>query len=412
MADPALPMQNGDRARRPTRMVHMKTYGCRYSGGAWEDPLPELGEEPVLGFAFGSTAFLDNPGVFEELTGRYPGLSLVGCSSAGEILGSEITDDTVVVALVTFSDTCFSVVHEPVTSVDDSAAVGERLARRLLAPGLRGVAVFSDGLGVNGTELARGMNETTPADTVVSGGLAGDGDRFERTWVLVDGKPASGYVCAVGFYGDHIEFRYGSEGGWGPFGPTRKVTRSEGNVLLELDGQPALELYKTYLGERAAGLPATALLFPLQIEGTGGRTLVRTVLAVDEDAQSMTFAGDIPEGGNARLMRASFDSLVDGAEAAASQARTDEPTLCVAVSCVGRRLVLGEGCEEEVEATATALPPGSLQVGFYSYGELAPTGFLPCDLHNQTMTLTTIVEHGTTLWSTDHPSPTEGDRPT
>jgi len=189
---------------------------------------------------------------------------------------------------------------------------------------------------------------------------------------------------------------HGSKGGWDSFGPERRVTRSQGNILFELDGKPALELYKGYLGERASGLPATALLFPLALRMAEGeqRQLVRTVLAVDEAAQSLTFAGDIPQGSLAQLMRANFDRLIDGAQEAAERigAQGGGPALSIAISCVGRRLVLGERTEEEVEATLHALPEGTQQVGFYSYGEIGPFASGTCDLHNQTMTLTVLQE--------------------
>jgi hypothetical protein len=108
----------------------------------------------------------------------------------------------------------------------------------------------------------------------------------------------------------------------------------------------------------------------------------------------MTFAGDLPQGWMAQLMRADFDALVSGAEEAAAVAGVDTAGngLVVAISCVGRRLVMGEAAEEEVEATLDRLPTGSTQVGFYSYGELSPFSSGPCDLHNQTMTLFAISE--------------------
>jgi len=263
------------------------------------------------------------------------------------------------------------------------------------------VLVLSDGLNVNGSELVKGLNDTLGGDVVVTGGLAGDGTDFKRTWVIKDRTPIGGYVTAIGFYGDHVKLGHGSKGGWDKFGPERLVTQSKGNVLYELDGRPALQLYKEYLGNRAAGLPATGLLFPLAIRTStsDSKVLVRTILAVDEAAQSMTFAGDIPEGVLAQLMRANFDRLVQGASEAATlavnkqdDAATPSPTLSIAISCVGRRLVLGERTEEEIEATLDILPKGSSQVGFYSYGEISPYASGACDLHNQTMTLTTISE--------------------
>jgi hypothetical protein len=258
--------------------------------------------------------------------------------------------------------------------------------------------VLSDGLNVNGSQLVAGFNEVLNGTAVVTGGLAGDGDRFQRTWVLSGSTPLSNQVVAVGFYGDRIRIGHGSRGGWDIFGPERRVTASEGNVLRELDGQPALDLYKEYLGELAAGLPATALRFPLALRANADdkKRLVRTILGVNEDEGSLTFAGDVPEGFLAQLMRTNLDRLVDGAEAAAEMTQNrgadGETTLAVAISCVGRRMVLGERAEEEVEVTLDELPDSTQQIGFYSYGEISPFASGTCDLHNQTMTLTTIHE--------------------
>jgi hypothetical protein len=282
---------------------------------------------------------------------------------------------------------------------DDSFAAGTQIGRALLAPQLRGILLLSDGLHVNGSELVRGINSVIEGRAVITGGLAGDGSQFKRTWVVHEGAPASGLIAAAGFYGDKLYIGHGSKGGWDIFGPERKVTRSVGNVLYELDGKPALQLYKEYLGERARELPATALLFPLALRATDAseKKLVRTVLAVSEQDQSMTFAGDIPQGALAQLMRANFDRLVQGAsDAALMTLKTSHcgAALSVAISCVGRRLVLGERIEEETEATLDALPRDTAQIGFYSYGEISPYADGTCDLHNQTMTLTTFEEIG------------------
>ncbi len=364
----------------------------------WERDFEPI-DGPVLGLVFGSSDYLGESAPFDDLRRLYPDITLAGCSSAGEILGVEITDASLVVAVVGFASTRFAVVSATIDDPRHSGEVGAKLARSLVDDQLAAVLVFSDGLVVNGSELARGFMSELPRDLPVSGGLAGDGPRFERTWTMVDGQPQEGAVGAVGLYGSDVVVKHGSAGGWQGFGPVRRITRSEGNVLFELDGQPALELYRSYLGDRASGLPATGLLFPLLIGRDSGTPVVRTILAIDEDRQSMTFAGDLAEGADAQLMRASFDALVEGAEDAAEQAiapaageELPEPLLALAVSCVGRRLVLGEGCEEEVEATLGALGTGASQLGFYSYGELSPNGDEGCSLLNQTMTLTTIYE--------------------
>jgi hypothetical protein len=299
---------------------------------------------------------------------------------------------------VRFDHTAIDTKIAAVQSANESYAAGELLAQQLYTPALRGVLVLSDGIGVNGSELVRGLNAVLPSSVVTTGGLAGDGERMERTWVIKDGAPQSGFVSGVGLYGERVRISHGSRGGWDIFGPERLVTRSEGNVLYELDGRPALQLYKRYLGERASGLPATAMLFPLALraDSSDQKSIVRTILAVDEQTQSMTFAGDIPQGYLAQLMRANFSRLVDGAADAALMAQERQPqappVLSIAISCVGRRLVLGGHTEEELEATLDGLPEGTQQIGFYSYGEISPYEIGHCDLHNQTMTLTTISE--------------------
>jgi hypothetical protein len=373
-----------------------KTLIHRQSGG-WSAPLPrELDGPTTLVVAFGAAGYIDSPAPLRQLCAAFPRSKIIGCSSAGEIHAGVVADDTLVVAVARFNRTSIALASSPLAGMGDSLHAGSRIGTALAADGPSVVFALSDGLQVNGSDLVKGLTQALPKGTVVSGGLAGDGDRFARTWVLIDGEPRTGYVSAVGLSGA-IVVNTGSRGGWDIFGPERRVTRSQGNVLYELDGKPALALYKTYLGELARGLPATALLFPLAIrEGVDhDHSLVRTVLAVDEGAQSMTFAGNVPQGWRARLMRATEDRLIEGAASAAANAvsgRADAPVLSLAISCVGRRLVLGQRVEEETEAVLHALPRGSEQIGFYSYGEISPTGAAGCDLHNQTMTLTTLCE--------------------
>lgn len=366
------------------------------AGTGWSVPsFPELDSERTWVLVFGAPEFRSASGPVAELLAAYPKAVKMGCSSAGEIFGDHILDGSLSVAVLRFASGrlrgCALPVDEGTTSEGIGAAVGSALA----ADDLRAVYLLTDGLRVNGTALLQGVHEVIAPSVVVSGGMAGDGSRFEATWVLADGTLRPGWVTAVGLYGDAVHVSHGSRGGWDAFGPERVVTRAKGNVLYELDGEPALALYKKYLGERAAELPSSALLFPLAIRGVDSKsTLVRTILSVDEPSGSMTFAGDIPEGAIVQLMRANFERLIDGASAASEAAEAPgSGAVTLAVSCVGRRLILGERAEEEVEAAVEAGPKGAPMIGFYSYGEFAPHGPLECGvLHNQTMTLTRFWE--------------------
>jgi hypothetical protein len=380
--------------------VHLKTLTHR-QGEGWLAPLPaELDSPATLVLAFGASGYAGHPDAFAELAAAFPRSVLVGCSTSGEIAGPEVSDASVSVAVAQFERTTLRHALTEVQGPADSRAAGARLAAKLPPDGLRAVFVLSDGLNVNGTALVEGLAAALPSGVAITGGLAGDGSRFASTWVLDAARPLSHRVSAVGFYGEHLRVSHGCDGGWSDFGPERRITRSDRNVLYELDGQPALDLYKTYLGERAEGLPGTALLFPLAIKrpGTTGEALVRTILGVDEAARSMTFAGDMPEGAVARLMRTSNDRLIDSASHAVAQATialgTGRSPLVISVSCVGRRLVLGERTEEEVETVVDGSPAGAGHVGFYSYGEISPAhgGNGASELHNQTMTVTVLDE--------------------
>ena len=364
----------------------------------WSSPNPQLKDAAGLVLVFGSTEILSDRQRLQEVRASYPKAHVFGCSTAGEICGTRVTDDSMVLTAIQFETTKIALAHTNIADCAGSREAGERVAKALDPQGLIHAVVLSDGQHVNGSELVLGMMAHLPRGVVVTGGLAGDGARFKRTIVCVDESANEGEVGVLGLYGTQLRVGYGSLGGWDPFGPERLITTSQGNVLYELDDQPALALYKKYLGEQASGLPATGLLFPLSVRNSNGsREVVRTILAVDEREQSMTFAGDVPQGAYARLMKANFDRLVDGAHGAAKTSyealKSSSPDLAILISCVGRKLVLKQRTEEEVEAVRSVLGEGATLAGFYSYGEICPAApNTNCELHNQTMTITTFSE--------------------
>ena len=358
------------------------------------------GESVQLVLAFGATPILRERARFHEIRQDYPDAHILGCSTAGEICGAQVFDDSLIVTAIQFEHTQIKGTQVKLDQVADSYQAGEHLATSLDRNELVHVFVLSDGNKVNGSELVKGLIEHLPPQVTVTGGLAGDGTRFEQTLVFLDSAPEEERIAALGFYGDRLKVGYGSMGGWDPFGPSRLITRSEGNVLYELDGQSALELYKRYLGEHAADLPASALLFPLQLrvpDNWDKDGVVRTIVSVDEKEGSMTFVGNVPEGIHARFMKANFERLIDGAIEAAQTSyeaiSSSSPDLAILISCVGRKLVLKQRTEEEVEEVRDVLGERTVLTGFYSYGEIAP--FAPsaeCELHNQTMTITAFSE--------------------
>jgi hypothetical protein len=361
-------------------------------------PLGRMGESANLVLVFGSRMILTESKHIEEIKRAYPKAVLLGCSTSGEIFDTNVSDDSSVVTAVCFEHTAIKCARVKINAAENSFKAGAELAGSLDKTGLRHVFVLSDGLIVNGSELVKGLTENLPPSVTVTGGLSGDGDRFKETLVLCNGRVEKDCIGVLGFYGNSLKVGYGSLGGWDPFGPERLITRSEGNILYELDGRSALELYRSYLGDHAAGLPATGLLYPLCVRTKESQTpVVRTVLSIDEKKQSMTFAGDIPERAYARLMKANFDRLIDGAVGAAKTSYEaigrSSPELAILISCVGRKMVLKQRIEEEVEGVRDVVGGQTVLTGFYSYGEISPfTPSAKCELHNQTMTITTLSE--------------------
>jgi hypothetical protein len=355
-----------------------------------------FGFVPDLVLIFGESKFLNESGIPAAYKDLYKDCIVTGCSTSGEIYDQTVSDNSLSITAIKFEKTRLE--FHSVSASTNSENAGHELVKKFSAEGMRHLFLLSDGLKVNGSDLVEGILKVLPNDVNVTGGLAGDGADFKITYVVDDGKVETGVISAVAFYGESIEVGYGSLGGWTSFGIERSVTRSEGNILYELDSLPALEIYKSYLGDQADKLPASGLLFPLSLRTDPEKEpVVRTILAIDDEAQSMTFAGDIQEGAYVKLMKANVDGLIDGAEGAAKvsyvKGTTSPPECAILISCVGRKLVLKQLVEEEVEAVKEVLGEQCYLTGFYSYGELAPfQQGTACELHNQTMTITTFSE--------------------
>lgn len=354
--------------------------------------------KPQLVIAFGSRANFSKPNLISELKQLYPEAKLIGCSTSGEIQGESVLDDSIVVSALEFEKTKIEFSESIVSGPEGTFDAAKNLVSKLPQDNLKHVFVLSDGLNVNGTQLVNGLRELLADSVHVTGGLAGDGASFEQTLVLSDENVDSNKIIGTGFYGDNLKIGFGSFGGWDSFGVERMVTKSKNNVLYEIDNEPALKLYKSFLGDRAAELPASGLLFPLSLRSEADSlAVVRTILAINEEDQSITFAGDLPEGAYVKLMKANVDRLISGADKAANNSllnpETANPDFAILISCVGRKLVLKQLVEEEVEATAHVLGSKTIQTGFYSYGEISPfSSESKCELHNQTMTITTFKE--------------------
>lgn len=367
--------------------------------GTWQPLGGKEIENPNLLIVFGQRQKIETTKAYALLKQKFPQVQMIGCSTSGEILDTDVYDESITATAIHFEKSSVASHYLEINKTENSYQAGKDIVSSFNTENLKHIFVLTDGLIVNGSELVRGMEESLPKGVSVTGGLAGDGPDFTKTCVFThDVAPSTNIVAAVGFYGDNLKLGYASMGGWDSFGMERVITKSKNNILYEIDGEPALDLYKSFLGDQAKGLPASALLFPLSIRtNEDERPIVRTILGVNEEDKSMTFAGDVPEGSYVRLMKANVDRLIDGSEDAAEKSMQDwdgeTPELAILISCVGRKLVLKQMVEEEVETAKEKFGESTTVTGFYSYGEISPfMKFLKCELHNQTMTITLISE--------------------
>lgn len=377
----------------------MKSFCCHYKNSSWVgcDKLPAEAKACQIALVFGERVLLEQTDVMQEVKKYFPSADVVTCSTSGEIYDNTVHDDSIVVTGIYLEHTKLAYSLVNIDSFTNSYDLGKYAAEKLDKNGLCYVMLLSDGNLVNGTELTEAVKDGLDNKITVTGGLAGDAARFEKTLVGLNADIKEGNVVLVGFYGNRLKVGYGLKGGWEEFGPERIITSSDANVLREIDNVSALDLYKKYLGKYADELPGSALLFPLAIKIKEDEApVVRTILKINEVSKSMTFAGDMPVGARVRFMKADFDKLINSAGDAAVTANTfseTSPSLVLLISCVGRKLVLGDRTKEEIISAVKHFPASSTIAGFYSYGEISPQKSISCsDLHNQTMTITTFTE--------------------
>lgn len=367
----------------------------------WEyvSPQPSVPLQKPLVLVFGDRLLLEECNIYEEVKALFPDGDIVIGSSSANIANNMVFDEHIAVTAIEFEKTKILIEKGNVKAQKDSNdyETGYRLLKKLPEENLQFVFVLAEGSFINGSQLTNGMTTALNNKTVITGGLCADATRFERTLAGYNETPKEGEIIAIGFYGDQLEVSFSIYGGWTPFGPERIVTKSEGNVLFELDNQPALDLYKKYLGEKSKELPASALLYPMNVTAKEGeQSIVRSILNVDEANNAIVLAGDIPLNAKVQLMMTNVDNIANASEKAATMAlenRKTKPEVAILVSCIGRKLVLDQRVEEEVDEVIEVVGPETIITGFYSYGEIAPFhGEHACQLHNQTMTITLLSE--------------------
>lgn len=370
-----------------------------------QESLDGMIRDPHLVLVFASPSRLKASSEIQAIRRAFPDSSLVGCTTAGEIYGNGVFEDSISVTALRFEQVKVRVVSICMDTMADSGRVGvflgERLQKEELDEGLAGVLMLAPGILVNGSALVQGVASKLKDGVMLVGSMAGDGIHYFRTCTLDGEHWSDRQVVAVGFYGERFRLSAGSCGGWSPFGPVRRVTLAKDNLLYELDGKPALEVYRRYLADYSDNLPYFGQMYPFFIQKAAmeGKGAIRAITGVNEQDGSLIMAGDVPQGVYVRLTHAETSNLLESAATAAAhlaerQTGTEnEKKLAFLFSNVGRKLVMGGRADEDVEVVARCLGEGVMLIGFYGYGEIGPgeDGVGSC-LYNQTMTVALLWE--------------------
>lgn len=325
------------------------------------------------------------------------GFEVIGATTAGEIRVEHeecVFDDSIVAGLLDLPPASYALRLFPAdgaTSHELGVQVGDWAKAEFERPA---ILLMSGGISADGEQILGGVQSRTGQDTPIFGGLAGDGQRFTETYVFTGGELCGAGVVALALDGNRVDVRGMAASGWHPLGVEKVVTRSEGNVVHTIDGVPALDLYREYLGLTSTGASHEAMALgeaPLQIV-RDGYTVLRAAMVADAEARSLTFAGTVPQGARVRFSTSPGPQIAEAALDAMRRLHAEgaEADALLMFSCAARRFSLGPMAEDEIRPIQELW--GAPLVGLFTYGEIGSIDANRSDFHNSTCVLVTLRE--------------------
>jgi small ligand-binding sensory domain FIST len=311
---------------------------------------------------------------------------LAGCSGAGILAGRHADEST-------HSATLLGIAAEGIRFSPflrdglgpDPGEAGRAIGRRIRDLGIAPesphfVILLPDGLTVNADPLLAGIEDALGYSVDCVGGTAGNDYLFSETFQFAEGRVARDAVAGVVVSGD-VRYRIGASHGSEPLGLFRTVTRSRNNIVHEIDGRPAVDLLRTFLGEdRMADLGQVINLFELgqafEDRDYSGDIINRAIIGIDAAAGSLTLGAEVAQGSKIRLTRRDPDRVLAGTRETTARvlAGLDDPDRAVFLyfPCSGRGAYLFGESDPDVRTLHEALGPGREAAGFFCFGEIAP----------------------------------------
>ncbi len=359
--------------------------------------LSELGSVPEQVLLFVSSR-LDPTEVLAGFTSRLPAnVQIAGCSSFAEINSEEGLDQSVTAMGIT-GLSCTTLKVD--SMMPDSRQAGRSIGAQAKELEASLLITFPDGMQGNTAEYIRGIQDILGAEFPIVGGVAAEHLAFQRTNEFYNREVLTGGAVAVAIRGA-VTLGTSARSGFQPVGGLRTITKVEGqHLILELDGQPALRIYKDFLGDTPANPQMVGIQFPLllvfDVAGSHMTSddrvhVVRVVRSLDEEKGGLLLGGEVAVGMQVHLTRTVKDDLLRGAVEAVEEAckKVPRPDVAFIFGCAGRKLLLGPHYQQEMAGAFARLGREVPKVGFYTYGELSPVHNVTI-YHDETFTIALV----------------------
>lgn len=324
-------------------------------------------------------------------------ISLCGSTTAGEIINTSVVEESIVCLLLDINPDYFEIfLADYDTSTKEVAAtLGKSALEKFQNPSL---IVISSGLETDGEAVVNGLRQHLSPEVKVFGGLAGDNFDMIATYVFDNERFSTAGLVSVIIDSDKVHVGGVAASGWQAVGVEKIITRSSGNIVYTIDGEPAMDVYKKYFGlttelDARNGIASTlGAQYPLQVKRDNGQTVIRAPLLANPEDNSLIFAGAVQEGATVQFSVPPHFDIVNKVIKEAESLREETPQVAAMImfSCVARHTALGPMIEEEVAGIQRLW--GAPMIGFFSYGEFGAMPESNCDFHNETCSLVLIQE--------------------
>jgi hypothetical protein len=363
-------------------------------------------EKPDFVFTFATVGY-DQVALVKAIREATDGAPLCGCSGEGIIAGGEADESNFAMGVMVINSDQLRFSHGIATGLgEDSAQAGRAVAQTIqsqVSSDTRALFLFPDGVTVNFDRLLAGLEGGLNLDRPLPlvGGTAGDNWAFERTYQYCNNHVISDGVAWALLSGE-TQIAWAVSHGCVPVGVEYQVTRSQGNVIYEIDDKPVLEILKDYVtDEEIEDWAKIVMTFSFGLKAPGymqdyDEYIIRGMVGGKDDATgSVTIPTEMPEGTSIWLTRRDYEKLTKGVERAAEAIKAqlgEEPArLVLQFDCAGRgKAILRE--QQRLQLLKMLRQEIGLDVpwlGFYTYGEIAPVGEHN-HFHNYTVVLTVI----------------------